>query len=49
MSNDKAGLEYETIDSAPGVVQLDRLNQDNVVVLVQADGQPQNLRTLALP
>jgi hypothetical protein len=47
--SDKAGLEYETIASAPGVVQLDRLNEANVVVLVQADGEAQNLRTLALP
>lgn len=47
--SDKAGLEYETIASAPGVVQLDRLNEGNVVVLVQADGEAQNLRTLALP
>ena len=46
---DIAGLEYETIDSAEGVVQLDRLNKDNVVILVQtADGR-QNLSTMALP
>ena len=31
---DKAGLEYETIEELAGVVQLDRLNDDNAVVLV---------------
>ena len=46
---DKAGLEYETVEGAPGIVQLDRLNQDQVVVLVQAADQAQNLRTMALP
>jgi hypothetical protein len=45
---DKAGLEYETIDSMKGVVQLDRLNKDSAVVIVQADGG-QNLSTMALP
>jgi hypothetical protein len=44
-----AGLNYETIDSAEGVVQLDRLNKDNVVVLVQTEAGGQNLRTMALP
>jgi hypothetical protein len=43
-----AGLEYDTIESAEGIVQLDRLNKDNVVVLVQTDAG-QNLSTMALP
>jgi hypothetical protein len=46
---DKAGLEYETIDGMSGVVQLDRLNDGSAVVLVQTDGGGQNLSTLALP
>jgi hypothetical protein len=45
---DIAGLEYDTIENADGIVQLDRLNSDHVVVLVETDGG-QNLRTLALP
>jgi hypothetical protein len=44
-----AGLEYETIDDAEGVVQLDRLNKDNVVILVQSADGRQNLSTMALP
>jgi hypothetical protein len=43
-----AGLEYDTIEDAEGIVQLDRLNNDNVVVLVDRDGA-QNLNTMALP
>ena len=43
-----AGLEYDTIEDAEGIVQLDRLNKDNVVVLVQTDAG-QNLSTMALP
>ena len=31
-----AGQTYETIDSLKGVVQLDRLNDDDIVVIVQA-------------
>jgi hypothetical protein len=45
---DIAGLDYDTIDNADGIVQLDRLNNGNVVVLVERDGG-QNLRTMALP
>jgi hypothetical protein len=43
-----AGLEYDTIKDAEGIVQLDRLNNDNVVVLVDRDGA-HNLNTMALP
>lgn len=46
---DKAGLAYETIGDAKGVVQLDRLNPGNVVILVQDDGGGQSLSTMALP
>jgi hypothetical protein len=46
---DKAGLPYETIDGASGVVQLDRLDQDNAVVLVQTESGGQNLSTRVLP
>jgi hypothetical protein len=46
---DIAGLDYETIDSVEGVVQLDRLNKDNVVILVQSESGGQDLSTLALP
>jgi hypothetical protein len=46
---DKAGLEYDTIDGMNGVVQLDRLNDGSAVVLVQTEGGGQNLSTMALP
>jgi hypothetical protein len=45
---DKAGQEYDTIKALQGVVQLDRLNRDNAVVLVQSD-QTFALLTVALP
>src|SRR5262245_39410372 len=46
---DKAGLGYDTIENATGVVQLDRLDDANAVVLVKANGGGQNLSTMALP
>lgn len=46
--SDKAGLEYETIGEMAGIVQLDRLNADNAVVVIQTDSG-QNLSTMALP
>jgi hypothetical protein len=45
---DIAGLEYDTIENADGIVQLDRLNKDNVVVLIQSDNG-HSLSTMALP
>jgi hypothetical protein len=45
---DKAGLEYETLAGVDGVVQLDRLNYDNALLLVQSDSG-MNLKTMALP
>ena len=46
---DTAGQTYDTIDELKGVVQLDRLNEENAVVLVeQADGSV-DLETVALP
>jgi hypothetical protein len=45
----KAGLTYETIEDLKGVEQLDRLNQDNAVVLVRADSGSANLQTVPLP
>ena len=46
---DTAGQTYETIKELTGVVQLDRLNDDNVVVLIQAADGTQDLRTVVLP
>lgn len=46
---DKAGLDYDTIEDATGVVQLDQLNKENAVVLVQTEGGEQSLNTIALP
>ncbi|MCA8991938.1 MAG: hypothetical protein KDA88_08160 [Planctomycetaceae bacterium] len=43
-----AGQSYETIESWQNVVQLDRLNDKQAVVLVSADGQS-TLKTMNLP
>jgi hypothetical protein len=32
-----------------GVIQLDKLNDMAALVLLQAEGGPQNLKTIALP
>jgi hypothetical protein len=45
----KAGQTYDTIAELKGVVQLDRLNDKNAVVLVRADSSALNLETIALP
>lgn len=45
----KAGQSYETIESLKGVVQLDRLNKGNAVILVRAESGALSLRTIALP
>jgi hypothetical protein len=45
-----AGLQYQTLEDVEGVVQLDRLNYDNALILVQkGDGGPMSLKTMALP
>lgn len=44
-----AGQTYETIKALDGVVQLDRLNDDNLVVIILAPGGAQNLETVPLP
>ena len=44
-----AGQAYETIKELQGVVQLDQLNEDNVVVIVQSADGSQDLRTVPLP
>ena len=44
-----AGQKYETVESMAGVVQLDKLNETSALVLVQAEGGSQNLKTIALP
>ncbi|MCA9227434.1 MAG: hypothetical protein KDA47_17560 [Planctomycetales bacterium] len=43
-----AGQTYETIASLEGVTQLDRLNDQNAVVIIEKDGVA-NLQTVALP
>ena len=43
-----AGQPYETISDLAGVVQMDKLGDDNVVVLIQ-DGSSLNLKSAALP
>lgn len=44
-----AGQSYETIDTLAGTIQLDKLNAGSALVLVQNEGGPQNLKTVALP
>jgi hypothetical protein len=43
------GQTYETISDLKGVVQLDTLDKDNALVLVQSQGGPVNLESIALP
>jgi len=47
--SDKAGLTYETIADMKDVVQLDKLNDTNAVVLIQNQDGKQDLKTVALP
>lgn len=44
-----AGQQFETVESMVGVIQLDKLNDMAALVLLQAEGGPQNLKTIALP
>ncbi|MBY0526505.1 MAG: hypothetical protein K2R98_24130 [Gemmataceae bacterium] len=46
---DKAGLTYETIDALKGVQKLAKLDKDNAVVLIRAEGGALNLETVPLP
>jgi hypothetical protein len=45
----KKGQSYETIEAWKGVLQLDRLDDTNAIVIAQADGGAQDLRTVPLP
>jgi hypothetical protein len=45
----KAGLNYETIAGMEGVVQLDRLNDEQAVVIIQKQDGTQHLETVDLP
>ncbi len=44
-----AGQSFEKVESLSGVLQMDKLNDSSALILVQADGGPQNLKTVALP
>jgi hypothetical protein len=46
---DKAGVGYETIDDLNGVVQLDRWDADNALVLVKTESGDLNCRSVPLP
>jgi len=43
-----AGQTYETMESLPGVIQMDKLNDTHAIVLVNGDDDV-NLRTVVLP
>ena len=47
--SDKSGLTYETLDQLKGVQQLDRLDKDNVLLLVRAESGGMSLQTIPLP
>lgn len=44
-----AGQPYETIAALEGTVQLDKLDEQRAVVIIQTQGQPLTLKTVALP
>lgn len=44
-----AGQKYETVKELKDVAQLDRLDDNRAVILVQAQGGPMSLQTVALP
>jgi hypothetical protein len=44
-----AGQEYKTIEELKGVVQLDRLNDTQAIIVVQNEGGAQDLATIELP
>ena len=46
---DVAGLPNETIAELKGVQQLDRLDDSNALILVQAESGALNIETIALP
>ncbi len=48
VSEETAGLKYDTIDSLKAVVQMDRLNKEHAVVLMKTDAGT-DLQTIALP
>ncbi|MHC4994346.1 MAG: hypothetical protein ACYTGQ_04750 [Planctomycetota bacterium] len=47
--NGTAGLTYDTIDALKGIVQLDRLDHMNAVVISSVDGGAMDLKTVELP
>ena len=44
-----AGVPYETIDELEGVVQLDKLDGENALVLVQLESGELRLQSIPLP
>lgn len=44
-----SGLTYETLSELKGVVQLDRLDKENALLLVRSDSGALSLRTIPLP
>ena len=44
-----AGQSFVAVEAMTGVVQMDKLNEKSALVLVQAEGGPQNLKTVMLP
>ena len=47
--SDKAGQTYETIESLNNVVELDRLNEANALVIIDNKDGSLDLKTIALP
>ena len=44
-----AGQDFETVESLQGVVQMDRLNDEMVLVLTEGEGGRQDLHSELLP
>jgi hypothetical protein len=44
-----AGQPYETIAAFAGTVQMDKLGEDRVVLMIQPEGQPMSVKTQPLP
>jgi hypothetical protein len=49
VEGETAGQKYETISALEGTVQLDRVGDAQVVVLIQPEGGPMTLKTVELP
>lgn len=45
----KTGVQYESVEELQGVQQLDKLDNERVLLLIKGDGDTLNLKTIPLP